>query len=116
AIKTFSLDFGNTLAYPDNPNSSEGFDSGQVTTRRITGSIDPTETLVATRDAMSDFRAGTRRIVHARMGTTTGNKVGITIPQAHLTAQQPGDRNGISVVSLPFEAVGQDAGLFLCFY
>jgi hypothetical protein len=116
AARALALDFGNTLAYPENPNATEGFDPGEITERRVTGSIDPIETLVATRDIMTDFRAGTRRILHARWGSSAGNRIGVTLPQAHYTGQTPSDRSGIMTVDVPFAAVGKDAGMFLCFY
>lgn len=116
SLRSFSMDVGNQIVNPDNPNLLEGFDVAQVTARKITGSMDPHETLVATRDIMSDFRAGTRRIIHARFGSTAGNRIGITIPEALFTNQSPSDHDGIAAVSVPFEAIGQDSGAFLCFY
>jgi hypothetical protein len=115
-IKTFSLDFGNTLAYPDNPNATESFDPPIITSRRVTGAIDPYETLVATRDIMADMQAGTRRILYGSLGSTAGNKIGIVVPQAHAMNSDLGDREGILTVGVPFQAVGKDAGATLCFY
>jgi len=116
AINSFNFDMGNTLTQPENPNAQEGYDPTEITGRKMTGSMDPKETLVATRDIMADFRAGTKRILHSRYGTATGNKVAITIPQALYKGQTPGDREGMMTVDVPFEAVGQDAGAFICFY
>jgi hypothetical protein len=78
--------------------------------------MDPQETLVATRDIMSDFRAGTARILHLRYGATAGNRVALTVPQGLYINQNPGDRSGLATVQVPYEAVGQDAGAFLCVY
>jgi hypothetical protein len=116
AINSFNLDNGNTTAQADNPNAAEGFDPAEITGRDITGSVDPKETLIATRDIMTDLRAGTKRIIHARYGATTGNKVGITIPQALYNDEDSGDREGIATVNVPFQATGQDAGAFICLY
>jgi hypothetical protein len=116
-VASFSLDLGNQLTYPDQPNAQEGFDPGEITRRRITGSLDPIETLIATRDIMADFRAGTTRIVHARWGSTAGNRLGITIPAAQYLNQQPGDRGGLATVDVPFFASGEDDdSLTICFY
>jgi len=116
ALENLSLDVGNEQTFPDNPNAAEGFDPSIITRRNVTGSINPLETLIATRDIMADFRAGTQRIVHARYGGTAGNRVGVTVPGALYTGQTPGDRSGLATVEVPFSAVGRDAGAFLCFY
>lgn len=116
AINSLSLSNGNTLTNPDNPNSLEGFDPAIITARKITGNMDPAETLVATRDIMADFRAGTNRIIHARYGASTGNKVGITLPANIYTGQNPSNRDRLSTVDVPFTPTTQDAGAFLCFY
>lgn len=116
AINSFNFDMGNTLTQPDNPNAQEGYDPTEITARKMTGSMDPKETLVATRNIMADFRAGTKRILHSRYGTSTGNKIAITIPQALYKGQSPGEREGMMTVDVPFEATGVDAGAFICFY
>lgn len=115
-VAQLGLDAGITTAMPGNPNASEGFDAPIHTGRRLTGSMNPLEELVATRDIMGDFRAGTRKIVHARLGTAAGNRIGLTWPQAQYTGQRPGARDGLAAVDVPFAGVGRDAGAFLCFY
>lgn len=116
AIRSFRLDFGNRLTNPDNPNTSEGFDVGIITERAITGSIDPAATLVATRDIMTDLRAGTERIAHLRYGSVAGNRVAITVPKLMATSATPGDREGIVTEEVSFAANGQDSGFYLTFY
>lgn len=115
-IQSLTLDWGNTLTNPDNPNKLEGFDPAIITKRDVTGSINPLAALVADRDALSDFRAGTQRIIHARLGATAGNRVGVTIPAAQYTGYGEGDREGAMTEELAFKAVGRDAGAFLTFY
>lgn len=116
AMQTFALDNGNQVVYPGNPNASEGFDPAIITERGMSGSIDPQATLVATRDIMTAMRAGTQQIIHARWGSTAGNRVGITIPTALYTANDPGDRQGIMTEQTNFACIGQDAGAFICLY
>ena len=65
---------------------------------------------------MGDFRAGTRRILHARFGTSAGNRIPLTVPQGHYTGQSPSNRDDLLGVQVPFACVGRDAGAFLCFY
>lgn len=116
AIQELTIDVGNTLSTPDNPNALEGFDPAQIFNRKIVGSINPSATLVATRDLMADFRAGTKRQIHAQLGNTAGNRLAITIPQALPTNNNPSNRSGLAVENVPFEAIGQDSGFYLAVY
>lgn len=116
AGQSLTADVGGQLAQPDNPNATEGFDPAVITARQPRGSINPKETLVATRDAMADFRAQTKRPIHARFGTAAGNRIAVTIPSALYLNQTPGDRNGYRVVDIPFHMTGPDAGLAICSY
>ena len=116
-VAGFGLDLGNQLTYPEDPNALEGFAPGVIVRRGINGSVDPIMPLVATNAIMADFRAATARIIHARWGSTAGNRVGITIPNAQYLNHQPGDRGGLATVGVPFFASGEDAAAMgLCFY
>jgi hypothetical protein len=110
AGQTMSIDPGNNLVMPDNPNSIESFDPAIITSRQIRGNINPKETLVATRDSMLDFRTSVKRPLHARLGITVGNRIGVTVPSALYLNQSPTDTNGYVTVDVPFHATGQDAG------
>ncbi|BBK30311.1 hypothetical protein EDC65_2243 [Stella humosa] len=116
ALRQLVLTNGNTQTNPDNPNAAEGFDPSIITGRRMTGTMDPLATLVATRNAMDDFRTGQDRIVHARIGTVPGNRFGITIPAAFYESYGHGDREGLQSEELGFFASGRDAGAFICQY
>lgn len=116
AMSSLSIEFGNTMTNPDNPNAAEGFDPSIITARNMTGSCDPLETLVATRDSMAALRAGTQQVIHASYGITAGNRIGLTIPAAFYTNLQPGDQNGLLTNTHQFSCTGQDAGVFICLY
>lgn len=116
AMSSLSVDSGCELVNPQTINAAEGFDPAIIVSRNMTGSMDPLETLVATRDIMADFRAGTSRIVHARCGSTVGNRIGLTIPAALYTNATPQDQNGLQSVNTAFDCTGQDAGAFLALY
>ncbi|MDR6770382.1 hypothetical protein [Azospirillum sp. BE72] len=116
AMSSLSVEFGNSLTNPDNPNSAEGYDPSIITARNMTGSCDPLEVLVATRDSMAAFRAGTAQIVHASYGVVAGNRIGLTLPAAQYTNLQPGDRNGLMTLTHQFACTGQDAGGFICIF
>ena len=110
AGQTLSIDPGNNLVMPDNPNATEGFDPAIITARNIRGSINPKELLVGTRDIMGAFRAQTKQPLQARLGTTAGNRIAVTVPSALYLNQTPGDNNGYQIVDVPFHATGLDSG------
>jgi hypothetical protein len=114
AAGTLNLDTGNQLVMPDNPNALEGFDPAIITLRQLRGSINPKETLVATRNIMADFRSQTKRPIHAKLGITAGNRIGFTIPAALYLNETYGDNNGYRIVDVPFDMTGQDSGMVIC--
>jgi len=116
AGQTMSIDPGNNLVTPDNPNSDESFDPAIITARNIRGNVNPKETLVATRDAMGDFRNSTKRPLHARLGSVVWNRVGITIPSAMYLNHSPQDTNGYVTVDVPFHATIQDGAYSVTIY
>ncbi len=116
ALASVEMDLGNALTNPANPNAAVGFDAAVITARRISGTMDPLATLVATRDLIADLRSGTQRIIHGRMGAVAGNRVGLTVPQGFFSTVDPGDRDGLATDQVQFRATGEDAGLFLCLY
>lgn len=116
AGQTMSIDPGNNLVMPDNPNSIESFDPAIITARQVRGSINPKETLVATRDSMLDFRTSVKRPLNAQLGITAGNRIGVTVPSALYLNQSPTDTNGYVTVDVPFAATGQDAGYSISIY
>lgn len=113
AVAAVSLDSGNNVVFPGDPNQAEGFGVPEITQRKITGNVDPLEVLVATRDIMTAFRAGTKQIVHARWGSTAGNRIAVTIPNALYTSNNPGDRNGFVMTQNAFEATGENDGAYI---
>lgn len=116
-VRTLTLDNGATVAYIDNPEAAQGFDPAEHSGREMMATIDPYETVVATRDIFADMAAGTKRIVHARLGSTTGNKFGITIPEGMaMQNDQSGDRDGFAVESVNIRCVGADSGAYICQY
>ena len=117
ALKSFTLDCGNQMLNPDDPNAAEAFDPAQIISRDITGTMDPYQTSIATRDLMTDFRGNTPRCLHARLGSTAGNRIMLTVPNALYTDAQPGDNGGLTNRAMKFDAKGTDgAGAQLCVF
>lgn len=113
AVRQLSIDSGNTMPMPDDPNQDEGFQVPLLTARNLTGSVDPLEVLVATNDLMAAFRNGTEQVIHARWGATAGNRIGITIPAGQYTANNPAERDNLIARAFPFECNGLDSGMVI---
>lgn len=116
ALRQLVLTNGANLVNPDNPNAQEGFDAAVIPSRRMTGTMDPLATLVATRNLMDDFRNGVPGLLHSRIGTAAGNRCGLVMPAAFHEQYAPGDRDGLSTEEVGFFCSGRDAGAFMCFW
>ena len=99
-LSQMSLNTGAQTTYPPNPSDAEGFDPPEIVSRGMTCQIDPNAVLVATRDILSDMRAGTSRVIHARLkggnASRPGARLGVVVPDAFYTGFSPTDRQGIS--------------------
>lgn len=113
---SLSFQTGGDVQYPDNPNAAQGVDGPDVMARAITGSVDPNAALVATRDALGEFLAGTAQIFAAATGSAAGNRIAVCFPAAKLTNLTPGDRKGLQTMGHEFEAKKRDAGVFIAVY
>ncbi|HYD29193.1 hypothetical protein [Brevundimonas sp.] len=113
ALSSLTLASGNQVVSQPNPNAEEGFDVADIMSRRITGTLDPKKGLKATADRLGHFKAGTPALIHARWGTTAGNRIGITVPAAQYTRHELGEREGAAITNLSFQTTGEDAGAFL---
>ena len=119
ALNSLSLSSQSNLVFPGDPNQSEGFTVPEITTRAMTGNINPLATLVATRDIMTAFRNGTAQPIIVRLtggAAAVGNRIAVTIPSALYTAYNAGDNNGLATEETGFFCQGQDAGAFLAVY
>lgn len=115
-FRNFSLDWGNEMTMGDCPGQEFGYDPSRVTRRKPTGRINPRLVTLADRNAFADMVAGTSRPLWLNWGETAGNRVSIYIPQLVITAKEDEDLDGLSADGLPFEAVGEDAWVFITFY
>ncbi len=115
-INQFGLNFGISGTYPPNPAAAQGFDPYEIISRKLTGTLDPQMTLIATRNLMADFLAGTPKIIAVRYGSVAGNRVGIMVPAAKYVGNDPGDLQGIVVENTPFDAEGENTGAYYTIY
>jgi hypothetical protein len=111
----FSLDFGNQVQLADDPGAAYGYDVAAVTSRRISGRINPRLVNVATRAAFADIVAGTTRPIWILYGSGDGGMVSVFVPAARFLSDDDDDNGGFSHAGLPFQATGSDSGAFLTF-
>lgn len=116
ACSQFSLDLGNQMPFTPNPEEDEGFGAPVLTTRALTGAINPLSTLVATRDVASKFKAGTPMVIYAAMGVTPGNRHLALVPRALSTADDDDDNQGLQVESIKFDCQGVNSGFYLAVF
>ena len=115
ALQQFSVNLNNTIALPDDPNDTEGFDAPVITRRDIQGAMNPLEIFVATRDIFADLRAGQARTMQAILGTVVGNVCTVGIPSAKYRNETQGDRDNLLIVDVPFSGVSVDDGVSIEF-
>lgn len=115
-LSSFSLDVGNGLTSPADPNTVLGFSGGVLISRDTRLSIDPQAQLVATRDVIASLLAGTQFSLHAIAGASAGNRLAISAPAAQIIEAPDGDREGIMTRQIQLKLNGQDAATFLSFF
>lgn len=100
------LDFamGNEVATPDDLTQADGFGQVQVTGRRVTGSVDPEDKLVAAYNFVSKWTSGAAVALTTGAIGSSGNQITISMPAVTYTGQSPGDKSGIVTRELPFQA------------
>lgn len=99
----FSL--GNTIATPSDINASDGFAAVQITSRDVSGSLDPEAVLVATEAFDANFRSGAAMaLTTGVIGPSAGNRWAITMPAVSYRSIAPGDRDGVRTYELGFGA------------
>ena len=110
AVSQMTIDLGNQGQFPTNPNALAGIDPYLVGSRRVTGSVDPILTLVATRNLLASLQAQTKLLIAAMLGGRTGgspgNRWGIVIPNAKLMDNQITEDNVILRETVPFQCTG----------
>ena len=115
-FRNLTLDFGNEITQGDCPGALYGFDPARVTSRKITGRINPQMLTLASRNPFVDMVAGTNKKLWLNWGEIAGNKVSILLPNIAYTGHEEDDLDGISADGLPFEATGPDSAAYILFY
>ena len=102
AVSSFTLDIGNEISNPQDINAPGGVQGASIVRRNLTGSINPLETLVATRNLFSTFRAGTTLALVVKAGATAGNIVTLNAT-VKLLGESEADDGGFVRRDYPFQ-------------
>lgn len=104
-IQALNFTPGYTVEVPPNLNAADGFSEVLITGRDVNGSINPEQVLVATKNFMADFKAGTTVALDTGvLGATAGNRFRVQMPAVYYRGLAPGIREGVQIYDLPFGA------------
>ena len=115
-FSNYSLDFGGTVAQPDDPAQPYGMDRASITARRINGSITPYTKLNSTRDFSADWLGSVRRQLAFWWGSEDGNRLALLQPALRYSGNDEQDVNGFAGEAVPFQSAGFDDAFYLCVY
>lgn len=105
-IGNLSFDMGLKPATPPDISQANGYGRIRIVGRDLTGSFDPEQTLVATKDWEGEFKAGTVMALDSGLvGSVAGNQYQITMPGVYYTNLEPSDKDGVASIENSFAAV-----------
>jgi len=115
-FNNLSFDLGNQIAQADDPAATYGFDVAGIVRRKITGSINPNLTSITTRDNVADFVAQTTKDIVLRWGSGAGKQISVFMPGVAYTGAEEEDVEGFAHDRVPFQADGDNNGVWVCVY
>jgi hypothetical protein len=107
-VNTLSIDLGNTVKLLECATSASGLSYSVITDRKVVGTWDPESRLVATEDVYGAWLAGTEQAFSLALTDET-DTVTIAAPQAQRTNVQEGEREGIQVDNITWNANSNSA-------
>lgn len=122
-LDSIEVSTNNDLQIRRDINATTGVKSTQIVSRAVGGSIDPEMTVATNATGTLDFfgkmDANAEALTKFTVGSTIGNQFKIFGPNSQFTGITPGERNGISTVSIDLafneSTVGDDDLRILCF-
>lgn len=122
-ISRWALRNGGDLESVVDPNTPDGFGSAQIAGRRPVFEADPLRTLVSTRDAIAEIKAGANYPGALRFGQVTGNRWGLVMPvlqpvraDSEMRRRLRADAMGWQGLSAGRDAVGRDGDRYIVFF
>jgi hypothetical protein len=123
AIRNWAVMGNQQLEVNDDPNTALGFGAADIARRDTMLTLDPNDTLVATRNVISDIETGVIYPAVIRCGTVAGNRWSMTLPRAEPVEATPGRRGifrteelSLKVTNPGIDNVTRDGSAILCFY
>lgn len=101
------VNLNNVVTLRESGSAATGYHSAVVTDRRITITMDMEADLVANYDAHGKWLARTEEAIAWAIGAT-GNKLAFSCPKCQVIDVQPGERNGIEIFNVTYQANASD--------
>lgn len=117
-IGSLSIDMGTVLATPASANASDGFGEVQIVGRAAGGSMNPLDTLIATKNWISEWTANSSQaLATGNIGSTQYNRFSFSLPAIVHKEISDDDVDGLDAAGVQFEAVesGTDDEVSLVF-
>lgn len=100
-ITNLAVDLGNTISTPSDISATDGYGEILLTKRDVTGSFNPEQVLVATKNYISEWKAGTTgALTTGVVGSTAGNRYTVSGPACYYSEIAPGDADGKRIFEL----------------
>lgn len=104
-INALEFSLNNQILTPASISASDGYGEIRIGGRDVSGSIDPEDQLIATKDFLADWTADTELALDTgAIGTVAGNIFQITMPAVAYREAAPGDRDMVRTMQLGFGA------------
>lgn len=103
-ISNFELDLGNRLTHRQDITDGTGYHAAAITGRRPTFTIDPERVAAGTKNWFTTLTAHTEAALSLVIGATQYNIMTIAAPKLQVISATGGDRDGIQIDQLQFQA------------
>ena len=103
-LESATIDLGNVITARECSASAAGIDSFVITDRNIRVTGNPESKLIATQNRYGQFRDSTEGILSFTIAGPTTSTVVFSMPKAQIIAKPMGDRNGIMIDQIEWQA------------
>ena len=103
-LESATIDLGNVITARECSTSAAGLDSFVITDRNIRVTGNPESKLIATQNRYGQFRDATEGILSFTIAGPTTSTVVFSMPKAQIVAKPMGDRNGIMIDQIEWQA------------
>lgn len=103
-LESATIDLGNVITARECSTSAAGIDSFVITDRNIRVTGNPESKLIATQNRYAQFRDATEAALSFTIAGPTTSTLVLLMPKAQIVAKPMGDRNGIMVDQIEWQA------------